>query len=55
MDSKIDISNETLRHLIRQMDSRPIPARARHADAELIARRLRRMQTDRLRARISEG
>jgi hypothetical protein len=55
MDSKVDISNETLRHLIRQTDSRLIPARVRRADAELIARRLRRMQTGRLRARISQG
>jgi hypothetical protein len=53
MDTKVEISNETLRRLLREIDSRPVPARVRHADAELIATRLRRMQTARLRDRIS--
>jgi hypothetical protein len=53
MDSKVDISNETLRRLIREIDSRPMPARIRPTDRELFAQRLRRMQTARLRDRIS--
>ena len=53
MDSKIDISNETLRRLVREIDSRPTPARLRHAERELLAQRLRRMPTASLRDRIS--
>lgn len=53
MDTKVDMSNETLRRLVREIDSRPIAAYVRRADAELLAGRLRRMQTARLRDRIS--
>jgi hypothetical protein len=53
MDTNVDISNETLRRLVREIDSRPIPSYVRRSDAELLARRLRRMQTARLRDRIS--
>jgi hypothetical protein len=53
MDTKVDISNETLRRLIRDIDSRPMPAPLRRADGELIAQRLRRIPTGSLRERIS--
>jgi len=53
MDTKVDISNETLRRLIREIDARPVPARLRRPDAELIAQRLRRVQTASLRDRLS--
>jgi hypothetical protein len=53
MDTKVEISNETLRRLIREIDSRPMPARLRRADGELIAQRLRRIPTASLRERIS--
>jgi hypothetical protein len=53
MDTKANITNETLRHLIRDIDSRPVPARLRRSDGEQIAQRLRRFQTDSLRDRIS--
>ena len=53
MDTKADISNETLRRLIREIDARPVPARLRQAHGELLAQRLRRIQTDSLRDRIS--
>ena len=53
MDTKVEISNETLRHLIREIDSRPLPARLRRADGELTAQRLRRIPMANLRDRIS--
>jgi hypothetical protein len=53
MDTKVDISNETLRRLVREIDARPAGARLRHEDAELIAQRLRRIPTANLRDRIS--
>ena len=53
MDTKVDISNETLRRLIREIDSRPMPALVRPAERDLLAQRLRRMQTARLRDRIA--
>jgi len=53
MDTKVDITNETLRRLVREIDSRPLPARLRHAERDLIAQRFRRMPTARLRERIS--
>jgi hypothetical protein len=53
MDTKVDISNETLRRLVREIDARPTAARLRHEDAERIAQRLRRIPTASLRDRIS--
>jgi hypothetical protein len=53
MDTKLDISNEALRRLIREIDARPTAARLRRADGELLAQRLRRSPTANLRDRIS--
>jgi hypothetical protein len=53
MDTKVDISNETLRRLVREIDARPVTARLRRADGELLAQRLRRIPTANLRDRIS--
>jgi hypothetical protein len=52
MDTKVDISNEALRKLIREIDARPLPARLRRPEAELLAERLRRIPAANLRRRL---
>jgi hypothetical protein len=41
MDTRVDINNEALLRLIKQIDTRPDPARQGHVDSELFIRRLR--------------
>jgi hypothetical protein len=53
MDTTAHINDETLRRLIREIDARPMPARLRHKEAELLAQRLRRIPPANLRQRIS--
>ena len=52
MDTKVDISDEVLRRVIRQIDARPMPARLERKDRELLAQRLRGMPAADLRRRI---
>jgi hypothetical protein len=53
MDTKVDIGNEALRRLIREIDARPTAAELRRPDGEHLAQRLRRIPTASLRDRIS--
>jgi hypothetical protein len=53
MDTTVHMSDETLRRLIRDIDARPVPARLRHKEAELLAQRLRRIPPANLRQRIA--
>lgn len=41
MDTRVDISNEALLRLVKQIDARPDPARLGQADSELLVRRIR--------------
>jgi hypothetical protein len=41
MDTRVQISNEALLRLIKEIDARPDPARLGHADSETFIRRLR--------------
>ena len=52
MDTKVDISDEVLRRVIRQIDARPVPARLNPQDRQLLAQRLRKMPASDLRRRI---
>jgi hypothetical protein len=45
MDTTVNISNEALLRLIKQIDARPDPARLGHADPEQLAQRLRSIPT----------
>jgi hypothetical protein len=53
MGFKVDISKAALRRLIRQIDGRPVQARLRYDDPELLAQALRRMPSSSLRRRIT--
>jgi hypothetical protein len=47
------LSDEALRRIIRDIDTRPAVAWKRDEDAELVAQRLRRIPTASLRQRIA--
>jgi hypothetical protein len=49
------MSDEALRRLVREIDSRPMPARLRHEDAERLAQRFRSIPPPSLRRRILVG
>ena len=53
MDTRVDINNEALLRLIKQIDARPDPARLGHVDSELFIRRLRNLHpAENLRRRL---
>jgi hypothetical protein len=41
MDTRVDISNESLLRLIKQIDARPDPARLGRVDTDVLVRRIR--------------
>jgi len=55
MDTKTQIRADTVGRLVRKIDARPAVAWKRDEDAELLARRLRRIPTASLRRRIAVG